>query len=363
MPGLVNQPIPFRTISVKELHQTYGAEIVGADFQNMSDEQFQEIKAAMAKVPVFALFDYSLYSPVCQYGVLVFRNTSLSDAQHVEFSARIGELDNVRRYLTGGRKLRYTHYELFDAGNVDEEGNPIDPDSPRAHYNKGNALFHVDSSFNPRRASWSLLRAIKLPPPGMGGETEFVDSRTAWDELDEGLKKELLERDLVGAHTLLHSRKLGSPDFFADLVPESEPMMRHKIVQTHEPSGRTNLYLSTHCHHLETSDCKPLPEGESEALFKRLLEHVTRPRYIMSINWLNDGDMVAWDNTAVMHRATGGSFEGKFVRDVRRTTVHDDSSTAWGLNAGQEARGFNLQKALGDGKAGGIPVRAAQIEV
>lgn len=197
----------------------------------------------------------------------------------------------------------------------------------------------------------------------MGGETEFADSRTAWDELDEKLKKELLERDLVGAHTLLHSRKLGSPEFFADLVPESEPMMRHKIVQTHEPSGRTNLYLSTHCHHLETSDCKPLPIGESEALFKRLLDHVTQPKYVMSINWLNDGDMVAWDNTGVMHRATGGSFEGKYVRDVRRTTVHDDSSTAWGLNAGQEARGFNLQKAMGDGKATAPAVGAAQIEV
>jgi alpha-ketoglutarate-dependent 2,4-dichlorophenoxyacetate dioxygenase len=362
MPGLLAQSAPFRTISIKELHRSYGAEIIGADFQNMSDEQFHEIKAAMAKVPDTTLLIYFQHSPFPQYGVLVFRNTGMSDAQHVDFSARIGELDNVRRYLTGGRKLRYTHYELFDAGNVDEEGNPIDPDSPRAHYNKGNALFHVDSSFNPRRASWSLLRAIKLPPPGMGGETEFVDSRTAWDELDEELKKELLERDLVGAHTLLHSRKLGSPAFFADLVPENEPMMRHRIVQTHEPSGRKNLYLSTHCHHLETSDCKPLAEGESAALFKRLLDHVTKPKYIMSISWLNDGDMIAWDNTAVMHRATGGSFEGKFVRDVRRTTVHDNSSTAWGLNAGQEARGFNLQKAMGDGNAVEVPVMAARIE-
>lgn len=197
----------------------------------------------------------------------------------------------------------------------------------------------------------------------MGGETEFADSRTAWDELDEELKKELLERDLVGAHTLLHSRKLGSPAFFADLVPESEPMMRHRIVQTHEPSGRTNLYLSTHCHHLETKDCEPLPEGESAALFKRLLDHVTQPKYVMSVDWLNEGDMVAWDNTGSMHRATGGSFEGKFVRDVRRTTVHDDSSTAWGLNAGQEARGFNLQKAAGVGKATELPVAPTQIEV
>jgi alpha-ketoglutarate-dependent 2,4-dichlorophenoxyacetate dioxygenase len=197
----------------------------------------------------------------------------------------------------------------------------------------------------------------------MGGETEFADSRTTWDELDEGLKKELRERDLVGAHTLLHSRKLGPPEFFADLVPESEPMMRHKIVQMHEPSGRTNLYISTHCHHLETSDCKPLSEDDNAELFKRLLEHMTQPKYVTSVDWLNDGDLVAWDNTAVMHRATGCSFEGRYVRDMRRTTVHDDSSMVWGLNAGQEARGFNLQKTVGDGKAVDLSVSPNQIEV
>jgi alpha-ketoglutarate-dependent 2,4-dichlorophenoxyacetate dioxygenase len=50
MPGLLATEQGFRTITIKELHPTYGAEILGADFQNMSDEQFQEIKAAMAKV-------------------------------------------------------------------------------------------------------------------------------------------------------------------------------------------------------------------------------------------------------------------------------------------------------------------------
>ncbi|KAF2181659.1 taurine catabolism dioxygenase [Zopfia rhizophila CBS 207.26] len=324
MPGLFTQDAPFKTVTIKEVHPTFGAEILGADFHNMSDEQLKEIKAAMAK-----------------YGVLVFRNTGMNDDEHVAFSSKLGELDNVKRYLTGGRKLRYKHVELFDAGNVDEEGNVIHPDSPRSHYNKGNALFHVDSSFNPRRASWSLLRAIELPPPGTGGETEFADSRTAWDELDEDLKKELVERDYTGAHTLLHSRKMGSPEFFKDLDPTSQPMTLHKLVQTHVPSGRTNLYIAAHCHHLEG-----LPKDESDKLLKRLMDHVTQPKYVLNMDWLNPTDMIAWDNTCVLHRATGGSFEGRYIRDVRRTTVHDDSPTAWGLNQGQKAQGFNLQKVM-----------------
>ena len=54
------------------------------------------------------------------------------------------------------------------------------------------------------------------------------------------------------------------------------------------------------------------------------------------------------DNTAVMHRAAGGSFEGKHVRDLRRTTVHDASNTAWGLNEKADTRpGFNSNGELG----------------
>lgn len=49
MPGLLQQPA-FKTITVKQLHPTFGAEIQGVDFDNLSDEQFDEVKAALAKV-------------------------------------------------------------------------------------------------------------------------------------------------------------------------------------------------------------------------------------------------------------------------------------------------------------------------
>ena len=40
-----------------------------------------------------------------------------------------------------------------------------------------------------------------------------------------------------------------------------------------------------------------------------------------------------------MHRACGGEFEGKYIRDMRRATVLDSSSTAWGLNSKGESAG------------------------
>ena len=43
--------------------------------------------------------------------------------------------------MINGRKLRYEFYELFDAGNVDAEGNVLDPESPRAHQSRVTSPF------------------------------------------------------------------------------------------------------------------------------------------------------------------------------------------------------------------------------
>ncbi|KAI2601759.1 taurine catabolism dioxygenase [Hypoxylon sp. NC1633] len=337
MPGLI-QESPFQTITVKELHPTFGAEVSGVNFQDLSEEQFSEILAAMA-----------------EYGFCVFRNTGLDDESHVKFSERFGELDNIRRYLVGGRKPRYEHYELFDAGNIDgDSGGVLDPASGRAHSNRGNGLFHADSTFNPRRASFSLLRACELPPPGNGGNTDFADSRTAFDELPPALRDELLAHDYVGAHSMAHSRKLGSPAFFADVDPAAGPMRRHRIVQRHEPSGRMNLLVGAHLHHIEEGEGEGEGAGEgleggkeipgSWDLVQRLNRHVTQKQYTVSVRWDNPGDLIIWDNRCVLHRAGGGAFEGKYRRDLRRTTVHDDSPTAWGCNSRDSAwMGFNSQ--------------------
>ena len=49
MPGIIQQPSA-QKLSIKPLHPTFAAEVEGVDFQNLTDETFQEILAAMAKV-------------------------------------------------------------------------------------------------------------------------------------------------------------------------------------------------------------------------------------------------------------------------------------------------------------------------
>lgn len=161
----------------------------------------------------------------------------------------------------------------------------------------------------------------------MGGHTAFADTRTAFDDLSGDLKERLLRENYIANHSIWHSRKLASPEFFADLVPTDYPFGRHQLVQKHEASNRMNLYIAAHVHHLDN-----LADAESKELIDTLYKHATQDKYTVEIEWRNPGDLVVWDNTCTMHRAVGGNFLRNYRRDMRRVTVHDASSTAWGLN-------------------------------
>lgn len=147
----------------------------------------------------------------------------------------------------------------------------------------------------------------------------------------------------------MHLRKLGVPEYFKDLDPWSSPFTRFEIVSTHEPSERKTLYVGNYLHHLETRDGTPLPEEENARLMKKLIGHVTRAKNVLSVDWHGNGDVIAWDNISTLHRATGGSFEGRYFRDMRRTTVKDDGEDAWGLNSRDELEGQDVS-ALGFNK-------------
>jgi len=87
------------------------------------------------------------------------------------------------------------------------------------------------------------------------------------------------------------------------------------------------MYVAAHASHVVGS-----PEEEGFKLIWELINHATQPQYVLEVAWKNPGDLVIWDNRAVMHRAT--EFEGQTVypRDMRRTTVHDGAPNAFGHN-------------------------------
>lgn len=95
-----------------------------------------------------------------------------------------------------------------------------------------------------------------------------------------------------------------------------------------------NLYIASHIHHLEG----PESTEKMQELFQGLYAHAIQDKYVVEIEWSQPGDLVVWDNTCTMHRAVGGPFLRKYKRDMRRATVHDSSSQAWGLNEHTDVR-------------------------
>ncbi|OQV07617.1 hypothetical protein CLAIMM_12022 [Cladophialophora immunda] len=299
-----------QVLKVIPTHSTFTAEVEGVDWSSdLSDDVFQEIQAALD-----------------QYGVLVCRNAGLDDARHIAFAKRFGELDDMSPHVKNGYKLRIP-VELFDISNIDSEGNVFSERDPaKLAMAKGNTLWHADLAFNARRTGVSILRAHKLPPKGTGGETEFLDARQAYDDLSSAMKDRL--EPLVANNSLMLNRKMAAPDFFKDIEPEDFPMAKHKIVVPHPASGRKTLYLTTYCHHFDGMSFE-----ESQALLDELWAHCTQPKYRKTVEWQNDGDLVMWDNTAVLHRAQAGAkYIGRYPRDMRRASVFDMGPFGWGLN-------------------------------
>ncbi|EXJ70800.1 uncharacterized protein A1O5_05790 [Cladophialophora psammophila CBS 110553] len=300
------------TLTCTPLARTFGAEVHGVDFSKpVSKETAAEIRDACNK-----------------YGVLVFRGANLNNEQQIEFTANFGEMYDVKAHMKAGRRMRFPHQpEIFDVSNLDENGNVLTELEPaRVGANKGNCLWHADMAYNPRRAHYSILRAVELPPKGTGGATQYLDSRAAYDDLSEEMRRRI--DSLVCNNSLYHNRKLAAPDTFADFEPSDLPMARHKLAQMHEESGRMNLYITTYAHHFDGETI-----GQSRPLVNELLDHVSQEKYLLTVEWENNGDMVMWDNTAVLHRATpGGAYTTKYKRDMRRTSTKDSSSYGWGVD-------------------------------
>jgi alpha-ketoglutarate-dependent 2,4-dichlorophenoxyacetate dioxygenase len=283
------------TLEVRELGNHFVAEVRGVDFSTPVPP------AVIAEI--IAILD--------RHGVAVFRATGLDDRGHIAFSRQFGELE-LAPTLFGAQRGRFAHPELFDAGNLDRDGRIL-VDERRRLYNKGNALWHTDSSFNPRRAAYSLLLAHQVPP--IGGDTEFADLRAAYAALPETTRA--IIEDLVAEHWLWHSRQLAGYPAPTEQERAAKPPSQHRLVQYHPGARAKTLYLAAHAARIVD-----WPQARGHDLLRDLIGFATQPRFTCAVHWRQPGDLVIWDNRSTMHRAT--AFEDtRYPRDMRRTTVYD----------------------------------------
>lgn len=54
MPGIFSESKPESQLNVKPLHPTFGAEVEGVNFETLTDDDFEKIRALMAKVTILS---------------------------------------------------------------------------------------------------------------------------------------------------------------------------------------------------------------------------------------------------------------------------------------------------------------------
>lgn len=233
-----------------------------------------------------------------RYGVVVYREVDIADADLVALSRLLGE---VVANPTG----EHEHPEIATI-TLD----PAKTDAVLAWYRQGNFLWHIDGATDGVPQKATLLAAREVDPAG--GDTEFASTYAAYEALPDGEKAEIA--DLRVVHSFAAAQRRAHPD-----ATEEErsgwarvPNQEHPLVWTRR-DGRKSLLLGATADHVVG-----WPAAEGRALLDRLLEWATQPQFVLRHQWRR-GDLVVWDNTGMLHRAL--PFEPTSPRLMHRTTL------------------------------------------
>jgi alpha-ketoglutarate-dependent 2,4-dichlorophenoxyacetate dioxygenase len=282
------------TLTFTPLHPSIGAQVSAVDLSRLDDRTLlEQIRDGMDR-----------------FAVLVFRDQSFVGDEQLEFAQRF---DGQIHRKTGSRaikKNRFGDEGLTDISNVDSDNALLEKQDRARLYSLGNRLWHTDASFEDPAGRYSMLYAKVIPD--VRADTEFADTRTAYDSLDDEAKAQL--EGLTVHHTIAHSRRTLGFDF-SEEEEKLIPGAIHPLVREFPRTGRRSLYIASHAAKILQM---PVPDGR--LLLHDLMAHATRPELVMRHSW-HKGDLVIWDNRASMHRATPFDDQAHRRELVRVTTL------------------------------------------
>jgi len=283
------------TLTFRKLHPCFVAEVSPVDLRRVHDpETLGQIRAGMD-----------------EYAVLVFRDQPFADGEQLAFAQRLdGEL-HTKLGISALQKNRLGNEALGDISNLDESGEIMRSDNRRRMYGLGNRLWHTDASFQDPPGRYSMLSAKVVPP--VDADTEFADTRAAYDALPEEEKRRL--EGLRVHHSIAYSRQTLGFEFSQGEQDALQGAI-HPLVRTIPRSHRRSLYVASHASRIIDW---PVPEGR--LLLRDLIEHATQGEFVYRHSW-RVGDLVIWDNRATMHRARPFD-DTKYRRELRRVTTLD----------------------------------------
>jgi alpha-ketoglutarate-dependent 2,4-dichlorophenoxyacetate dioxygenase len=238
-----------------------------------------------------------------EHSLLLFRDQAAVDDVQVAYSRAFGplELTKVASLGAGSFYSRLT--------NVDAGGRILPPTDRQVLVAQANALWHTDSSFKKTPALASVLSARVLP--GADGDTEFTSTRLAWERLPGGLQERL--KNAVATHSYANSRDQIHPDLANAEERKALPPVRWRMNWRNPVNGRRALYIASHAYAIDGMD-----DRDARQLLAELMDETTKRDYVYVHKW-RPGDVVMWDNRAMLHR--GRPWDYSKERSMVRTTI------------------------------------------
>ena len=279
---------------VEPLDATLGAVVTGVSLAGLTDDQWATIADAFV-----------------EHALLVFPAQHLDDDQQRAFGERFGELDVLVRDRGGTVAIT----------NQRADGSVVPDDHQALAVMRGNEGWHTDSSYMPIAAKASVLSARVVPPTG--GETEWADMRAAYEALDDETRDRIA--DLAAYHSLVYSQARAGAEQRGGYGIDQPEMPLRPLVKVHPETGRSALFIGRHAH-----DIPGLDPSESEAMLDRLLDEACRPPRLYRHHW-QVGDVVAWDNRSVLHRAH--PFDYREPRVMVHTRIAGDLVSEAGIGS------------------------------
>ncbi|MEE2783960.1 MAG: TauD/TfdA family dioxygenase [Pseudomonadota bacterium] len=272
----------YKTISLSTLTPKLGAEVIGADLADLTDELIGDIKRAFR-----------------EHFVLVFRDQSLTREAHKAFGRAFGELQTHPAKTNLGLP---GDPEIFDI-NITAKTEVANGES-----------WHTDLSCEPIPPMASALYITEVPPSG-GGDTLFANMLEAYAALSDEVK------GLLEGLTAYHDGYKDLRAYGFEAKPgQTYPCASHPVVIKHPDTGDPVLFVNEPF----TSHINELSANESEALLDMLYRQIeTSKRFHCRVKW-QPNMVVLWDNRAVHHHAVWDYYPES--RRGERVTVRQASA-------------------------------------
>jgi alpha-ketoglutarate-dependent taurine dioxygenase len=250
-------------------NKVFGAIVTDVSLGNLIEREFATIKAAFL-----------------EYGFLIFPELFPSNEDCIAFGKKFGEMEFAATSLLSNQ----------DVNEDGSYGEILDIDSQRMRMIIGNEAWHTDSTYKPYSSKCAMLAATVIPE--QGGGTALADTRAGYAALDRATKDRIA--DLSAYHSNQYSQANDVGDFpieQADTIYHGQAYLR-PLVKEHPQTAVKNLFIGRHAFGIPG-----LTREESRELLQSLLDFVVSDETRVYEHNYRPGDLLFWDNRALLHRA------------------------------------------------------------